>query len=125
LACYDTLLNTALIVQFSCNQVGKQLIPSPPTELKDKHRWAQLTIKNETQFDILLQGTYFDSGRYWTAPGSIPDFQQSVFSICNGDNTILTGVSGGTAYRLSLDADNFFDFALVRIRRLLYLLPKA
>ena len=75
----------------------------------------QCTIKNETQFDLLLQGTYFDSGKYWDAPGGFGQFNQLVFSCCNGDNTILTGVSGGTAFRLSLDDQHYYDIALVSI----------
>jgi len=53
--------------------------------------------------------TYFDSGRYWTAPGSFNPFEQSVFSCCNGDNTVGTGVSGGTAFRVSLDDQHYYN----------------
>ncbi|KAF7969296.1 hypothetical protein HWV62_22427 [Athelia sp. TMB] len=94
------------------NQVAAELIPAPPTELKEKFRWLQCTIKNETQFDVLLQGTYFDSGRYWTAPGSFSSFAQMVFSCCNGDHTVMTGATGGTALRVSLDDKHFYDVAL-------------
>ena len=90
------------------------LIPDAPKDLKDKFRWLQCTIKNETQFDLLLQGTYFDSGRYWDAPGGFGQFEQHVFTCCNGDHTILTGATGGTAFSLSLDENHKFDIALVR-----------
>lgn len=93
-------------------EVAQKIIPDAPKDLKDKYRWIQCTVKNETQFDLLLEGTYFDSGRYWTAPGSIGNFDQLVFSCCNGDNSILTGVSGGNALRLSLDSEHYYDFAL-------------
>ncbi|GJE99081.1 hypothetical protein PsYK624_153220 [Phanerochaete sordida] len=92
--------------------VAKQVVPAPSADLKDKHRWVQCTVKNETQFDLLLEDTYFDSGRYWTAPGGFSGFAQMVFSCCNGDNTVLTGVSGGCAFRISLDDQNYYDISL-------------
>ena len=49
-------------------------IPPPPKDLTSKHRWLQCTVKNETQFDVLLLDTYFDSGRYWTSPGGFGSF---------------------------------------------------
>ena len=36
-----------------------------------------------------------------------------MFSCCNRYNTVLTGVSGGTAHRLSLDDQHYYDVALV------------
>ncbi|KAI0295286.1 hypothetical protein BC826DRAFT_291736 [Russula brevipes] len=90
-------------------EVAGKIIPEPPKNLKDKFRWLQCTVKNETQFDILLMNTYFDSGRYWTAPGSFNPFEQLVFSCCNGDGSILTGATGGTAFRLWLDDKHCYD----------------
>ena len=84
---------------------------------KDKFRWIQCTVKNETQFDLLLHETHFDSGRYWTAPGSTGPFTQMQFSCCNGDSTILTGATGGTAFRVSLDDKHYFDISLVSTLR--------
>jgi hypothetical protein len=88
------------------------IIPDAPKELTDKYRWLQCSLKNETQFSILLLETYFDSGRYWDAPGSLGSFDQLVFSCCNDDG-VPTGVMGGTAFRLSLDDTHYYDFALV------------
>ena len=70
-------------------------------------------MKNETQFNLLLIDTFFDSGRYWTAPGGTGSFTQMVYSCCNGDNTVGTGATGGTAFRLSLDDKHYFDISLV------------
>ncbi|KAF8803222.1 hypothetical protein BYT27DRAFT_7214790 [Phlegmacium glaucopus] len=92
-------------------EVADMLIPDAPKELTDKFRWLQCTVKNETQFQVLLQETYFDSGRYWDAPGTFGQFSQLVYSCCNDDNA-PTGLSGGTAFRLSLDDQHYFDFAL-------------
>ncbi|KAI0713533.1 hypothetical protein C8Q76DRAFT_796493 [Earliella scabrosa] len=93
-------------------KVAGELIPSPPTDLKDKFRWVQCTVKNETQFDVLLLDTHFDSGRYWTSPGGFGSFSQMAFSACNGDHTFMTGATGGTAFRLSLDDQHYYDFSL-------------
>ncbi|KAK3367940.1 hypothetical protein B0H63DRAFT_529646 [Podospora didyma] len=89
-----------------------QLIPEVPATLKEKYRWIQCTVRNETEFDILLQGTYFDSGKYWDPPSNIKPFEQMAFAGSNGDHTVLTGVSGGTSFRLSLDTHHYFDFAV-------------
>ncbi|KAL9611243.1 MAG: hypothetical protein Q9167_004097 [Letrouitia subvulpina] len=50
-------------------------------------------------------------GKWWTAPGDVQKFEQLVFSACNKDHE-PTGVSGGTALRLKLDQDHFFDIAI-------------
>lgn len=93
------------------------MIPTPPSGLTDKHRWIQCTVKNQTQFDIVLNGTYFDSGKYWDAPGNIPPFAQMAFSCCNGDNTILTGVSGGNQFQVMVDENTPYKFSLVSLAR--------
>ena len=94
-------------------QIAAEHIPEPPKNLEEKFRWLHATVKNETQFNISFMHTMFDSGRYWEAPGSIDSFKQMSFSCCNGDHTVLTGVSGGNSFRLSLDDKHFLDFALV------------
>ncbi|KAI0344290.1 hypothetical protein BDW22DRAFT_1344362 [Trametopsis cervina] len=111
IAIITTIITAAELAQKAA-EVARKLIPSPPTQLKEKHRWMQCTIKNETQFSIFLENTYFDSGRYWDAPGSIKPFDQGVFSICNGDGTILTGASGGNAFKLDLDNQHDYYFSL-------------
>ncbi|KAH9923435.1 uncharacterized protein BXZ73DRAFT_103873 [Epithele typhae] len=92
-------------------EVANKLIPRPPTELMNRFRWIQCTVKNETQFALLVQESYFSSGRYFTPPGSTRAFDQLVFSGCNRDFS-PTGVTGGTAFRLSLDDRNFLDIAI-------------
>ncbi|KAF8803225.1 hypothetical protein BYT27DRAFT_6739967 [Phlegmacium glaucopus] len=92
-------------------KVADMLIPDPPKELTDKLRWLQCTLKNETQFRVLLLESYFSSGRYWDAPSTFGPFDQLVYSCCN-DDYAPTGVSGGTGFRLLLDDQHYFDFAL-------------
>ncbi len=90
-----------------------KIIPEPPNELRDKRRWYQCTIKNQTQFPLLLGNVYLDKGKWWTAPGDTQKFEQLVFSACNRDHA-PTGASGGLAFRLKLDEENSFDIAIVR-----------
>lgn len=94
-------------------QVAGLVTPSPPAGLTDKHRWMQCTVMNETQFPLVYQGTYYSSGKYWTAPCSMASFQEIVFSVCNGDGTFLTGATGGTAFNLVLDTSHIFQVAFV------------
>ncbi|KAF7794751.1 hypothetical protein EIP86_005889 [Pleurotus ostreatoroseus] len=82
------LIVDAAALALSIGEVTKKAVPEPTDGLKSKTRWLQCTVKNETQFQILLNDSYIDSGRYYTAPGSIPPFNQMVFSCCNGDNSV-------------------------------------
>ncbi|CDO68902.1 hypothetical protein BN946_scf185000.g45 [Trametes cinnabarina] len=100
-------------------EIGKQTgilvaasTPPPPPGLKDKWRWLQCTLKNETQFKIQLLDSYFNSGRYWDSPKDVDPFTQMVFSCCNDDGSILTGVAGGTAFRVILNESVHYDFAV-------------
>lgn len=94
-------------------QTTEKSVPDASSTVKNKHRWIQCTIKNKTQFQIVLLDTYWSSGRYDLAPGGASAFGQIVFDGCNGDNTILTGVSGGNSFRIVLDATHSFDLAFV------------
>lgn len=73
----------------------------------------QCAIKNQTQFQILLKSTHFDSGRYWAAPGDTKTFNLMDFSVCNRDGSVLTGVSGGTTFAVTLDSKTSYTFAIV------------
>ncbi|CDO68907.1 hypothetical protein BN946_scf185000.g50 [Trametes cinnabarina] len=95
--------------------LAAQGTPPPLNDLKNKFRWLQCTLKNETQFDVLLTDTYFESGRYWEWPhGSMGEFEQTIFSCTNDDHTVLTGVAGGTAFRIVIDQSMsmHYDFAV-------------
>lgn len=84
-----------------------------PGELKEKTRWLQFTINNKTQFPITWAGQeYFDSGRFWKAPSGIDSVAQGMFSVCNKDNSVATGVSGGVVYKLEVPDGHSFEFAL-------------
>ncbi|GLB43548.1 hypothetical protein LshimejAT787_1400600 [Lyophyllum shimeji] len=79
--------------------------------LKSKDHWMQCSVRNETQFDIIYNNEYFDSGTYYRAPPiKIPKFSTGQFSVCNKWG--LAGVSGGNAWKVILDNNHSFPFAL-------------
>ncbi|KAH7165817.1 hypothetical protein EDB81DRAFT_917934 [Dactylonectria macrodidyma] len=90
----------------------KKILPTPPDDLKDKHRWYQCTIINATQFRLLPEENYFNSGSYWVAPGAAVPLDQMKFSGCNKDHPLFTGVSGGLSYKVYLDDEHSFHFAI-------------
>ncbi|KAF3933740.1 hypothetical protein ABW19_dt0206325 [Dactylella cylindrospora] len=105
------ILSTAELA-LKAKEIADKKTPDAGSSLKEKTRWIQCTVKNATQFNILLEGNYFGSGRYEQAPASIDPFTQMTFSCCNGDNTIMTGVSGGTSFRVTLDDNVSYPFAI-------------
>jgi hypothetical protein len=40
-------------------------------------------------------------------------FEIGTFTACNGDNTFMTGVSGGQTYRIEIDEQHSFVFSIV------------
>ncbi|KAF8967238.1 hypothetical protein BDZ97DRAFT_2056945 [Flammula alnicola] len=79
--------------------VGKA-IPDAPSNLQAKTRWLQCTVKNQAQFN----------SSSW---GMIPFRLRGYFKLLQRDNGILFGVSGGTIYRIVLDGNRNFDFAIL------------
>ncbi|KAF3931577.1 hypothetical protein ABW19_dt0209229 [Dactylella cylindrospora] len=85
---------------------------SPPSELSGKSASVQIFIRNLTQFEIKLHDSYFYSGRNSKGPeGVIYPFSTMTFSVCNRD-WFPTGVTGGNAFRVVLDSNNNWDFAI-------------
>lgn len=69
--------------------------------LEEKTRWSRIEVANETRFSfITVEGDAFDSGKYWQEPTDIPMFARGVFAVSNRANSIMTGVSGTTAYKI-------------------------
>ncbi|KAI0713532.1 hypothetical protein C8Q76DRAFT_693423 [Earliella scabrosa] len=100
---------TGVVLARQIDKVVQEPIPDPSTELMDQYRWIQCTLKNETQFDVLPLDTYMDSGRYWAAPDRLAPFTQMTFSAC--DQGIFSGATGGTAFRVWLDGEHYYDFS--------------
>lgn len=79
------------------------LIPDTPTDLKQKARWLTMTVFNRTQYQVVYDGgSYFNSGRMWKAPTSVPPYGEMTFSVSNADNSFFTGVSGGVLFTLDI-----------------------
>ncbi|EDR00324.1 uncharacterized protein LACBIDRAFT_314489 [Laccaria bicolor S238N-H82] len=79
--------------------------------LKRKRHWMQCSVKNETQYELVLADSYFDSGEYYDAPhATIPKFSVASFSVCN--RTGLAGVSGGNLWTMELDNKTELKFSL-------------
>ncbi|KAF5571509.1 polyketide synthase [Fusarium phyllophilum] len=76
----------------------RALTPHPSDEIRDKHRWYQCTVQNATQFEIRLEDSYFNAGKYLTAPKSGLDapmmggFKASVVE----SNSAKTGLENAT-----------------------------
>ncbi|WP_437818489.1 hypothetical protein [Sorangium sp. So ce1078] len=79
---------------------------STPEKLSDKPRKFTMTLVNETQWTIQFQSSYFNSGRFEDAPTNVKPFNSMQFSGCDKDNSIMTGVSGGTAFRILIPTAN-------------------
>lgn len=70
------------------------------------------TVRNETQFDIVYDREYWDSGTYYDSPPQkIAKFSAGIFSVCK--KTGFAGVSGGNSWKTMLDDKNVFHFSLV------------
>jgi hypothetical protein len=78
------------------------IIPNAPSELTQKHRWMTVTIFNQTQFRLVFKKSWYDTGGPWQAPTDVPKFSSVTFSVCNKDNSILTGVTGGVTFTLQM-----------------------
>ncbi|TFK23484.1 hypothetical protein FA15DRAFT_745098, partial [Coprinopsis marcescibilis] len=81
--------------------------------LKEKTRWIQGIIRNATDFQIRYVKSYLDSGRYDQFPSpTVNPFSTSTFTGCNGDNSALTGISGGATYRIDIDEKHSYYFSI-------------
>ncbi|KAI9816331.1 MAG: hypothetical protein M1826_001866 [Phylliscum demangeonii] len=93
-------------------EVKKAPTPDAGEQVKEKSRWLQGTVRNASDFPILAQRSHFDSGRYEDGPSRIDAFELATFSACNGDNTFMTGVSGGQSFKIEIDEQHAFAFSI-------------
>ena len=77
-------------------------VPAPPAGLTGKSHWVTMTVFNQTQYELVFQSAYFDSGRFWTAPTNVSPFEEMTFSGCESDGSIMTGVSGGVQFSIAI-----------------------
>ncbi|KAH7269220.1 uncharacterized protein BKA55DRAFT_548072 [Fusarium redolens] len=85
------------------------MAPRPPSEIRDKHRWYQCTVQIATQFKIVLENSYFDAGKYLTAPEPVFPSGQMTFTAFND----VSGASTGLSFWAHLDESHRFYFAIV------------
>ncbi|MCJ1461943.1 hypothetical protein MMC07_000543 [Pseudocyphellaria aurata] len=79
--------------------------------LKNKNHWMQCNVRNKTQFEMILQDSYFDSGEYYNRPPqNIEKYSHGTFSA--GSKWGFAGMSGGNWWKLNLDHDTAFKFSL-------------
>lgn len=86
---------------------------APPSELKGQNHKQEIIIRNLTQFDIFVTGSpYFYWGRFSKGPEPrIAAFSAMTFSVCN-KYWHPGGVSGGNSFKVELDGNNKWDFAI-------------
>lgn len=85
------------------------MTPRPSDDIRDKHRWYQCTVQNATQFDIRLEDSYFNAGRYLEAPNPVGPYGQMTFTAYND----RFGASTGLSFSAHLDETHRSYFAIV------------
>ncbi|RKL03651.1 hypothetical protein BFJ68_g11395 [Fusarium oxysporum] len=84
------------------------MTPRPSDEIRDKHRWYQCTVQNATQFNIVLEKSYFNAGKYLMAPESVGPYGQMTFTAYND----VSGTSTGLSFWAHLDESHQFHFVI-------------
>lgn len=77
-------------------------VPAPPTGLAAKGHALTIRVFNQTQFELVFQDLYFDTGRTYTAPTNVPSFGAMSFSVCETDGPFSAGVSGGVQFAIAI-----------------------
>lgn len=77
-----------------------------PAALQQKSRWINVTIANETQFNLAFSNeSWFYAGFFWTAPGNTSAFNHSNFSGCN-TYMWITKVSGAAKFEIEIPGED-------------------
>lgn len=85
------------------------MTPRPSDDIREKHRWYQCTVQNATQFDIRLEDSYFNAGKYLAAPNPVGPYGQMTFTAYND----RFGASTGLSFSAHLDETHLSFFAIV------------
>ncbi|KAG5795500.1 hypothetical protein H9Q69_005434 [Fusarium xylarioides] len=104
----NTVLDPPARLAAKVKDTLRALTPHPSDEIRDKHRWYQCTVQNATQFEIRLEDSYFNAGKYLTAPKSVGPYGQMTFTAYND----WAGASTGLWFSAHLDETHRFDFAI-------------
>jgi hypothetical protein len=96
-------------------QVAQIPIPRPLLGSQDMSQWMQCTLKNETQFKVLLLDTHFEYGQYWIPPSDSGPFSQMTWSGRNNPDIPppIASLVASTTFRLLLGDNNSYDISFV------------
>ncbi|VTT72082.1 unnamed protein product, partial [Fusarium fujikuroi] len=89
----STILDPPIKLAAKVKDTLNATTPRPSDEIRDKHRWYQCTVQNATQFYIRLQDSYFNAGKYLTAPSPVGPYGQMTFTAYNDRFGASTGLS--------------------------------
>ncbi|KAJ9115363.1 hypothetical protein QFC24_006978 [Naganishia onofrii] len=108
-----TVLSSAASFANSAKNIASKPAAGPKDSLKnDKNRWLVCTVKNMTDFPVLVMAHYSNSGRYDDPPERIEPFSTMTFTCCEKDNSFMTGATGGQAFYINVDHGHQFYFGV-------------
>ncbi|KAG4264995.1 hypothetical protein FPRO04_00721 [Fusarium proliferatum] len=105
----NTVLDPPMKLAAKLKDTLNAMTPRPSDDIGDKHRWYQCTVQNATQFDTRLEDSYFNSGKYLTAPNPAGPYGQITFTTYND----RFGASTGLSFSAHLDEAHRSYFAIV------------
>ncbi|KAI1033559.1 hypothetical protein LB505_012977 [Fusarium chuoi] len=104
----NTILDPPMKLATKLKDTLNAMTPRPSDDIRDKHRWYQCTVQNATQFDIRLEDSYFNAGRYLEAPNPVGPYGQMTFTAYND----RFGASTGLSFSAHLDETHRSYFAI-------------
>ncbi|RBA12499.1 hypothetical protein FPRO05_03949 [Fusarium proliferatum] len=105
----NTILDPPMELAEKVKQTLNAMSPRPSDDIRNKHRWYQYTVQNATQFDIRLEDSYFNSGKYLVAPNPMGPYGQMTFTAYND----RFGASTGLSFSAHLDETHRSYFTIV------------
>ncbi|CVK84847.1 uncharacterized protein FMAN_01773 [Fusarium mangiferae] len=104
----NTVLDPPMKLAAKVKDTLNAMTPVPSDEIRDKHRWYQCTVQNATQFDIRLDDSYFEAGKYLVAPNPVNPYAQMTFTAYSDH----VRASSGLSFWAHLDETQRFHFAI-------------
>ncbi|KAI1023640.1 hypothetical protein LB503_000147 [Fusarium chuoi] len=104
----NTIFDPPMELAEKVKQTLNAMTPRPSDDIREKHRWYQCTVQNATQFDIRLEDSYFNAGKYLAAPNPVGPYGQMTFTAYND----RFGASTGLSFSAHLDETHLSFFAI-------------
>ncbi|PNP79952.1 hypothetical protein FNYG_06649 [Fusarium nygamai] len=104
----NTVLDPPMKLSVKSKYTLDAIAPRPSNEIRHKGRWYQCTVQNASQFEVRLENSYFEAGKYLKTPDSVSRYGQMAFTAYND----RFGASTGLSFRAYLDEARWFDFAI-------------